>query len=123
MLELAVRLAQRVASGHRLSPAEAAISNIMWIGTQVSPNGFDGWLAYTSCERIRDTLDAIAEVGCGEVAEVVRTALQVPGLEPQSMTDTERERLLAGMSEEDRGRLRRKGIDLTRLNNATAARA
>jgi hypothetical protein len=67
MLDLAVRLAEREAAGQALSPPERAISDIMWIGTQVSPNGFDGWLAYTSCERVRRTLQALVQVGCTDI--------------------------------------------------------
>lgn len=105
MLDLAVTLAERQAAGHPLSPAERAVSDIMWIGTQVSPNGFDGWLMYTSCERMRGTLKGLAELGCTQVAEVVEMALKVAGVRPDSMRDDERESRVKAMTEEDRGRL------------------
>jgi len=105
MLELAVRLAQDEAAGRRLSRAERAVSDIMWIGTQVSPNGFDGWLANTSCERMEGTLSALAAAGCHGVAALVREALTIAGIEPSRMTDAERERRVNGMTEDDRGKL------------------
>ena len=105
MLELAVAIAQRDASGRLLSVAERAVADVMWIGTQVSPNGFDGWLAYTTCERMRATLEALAEMGCLEVAESVKDALAVAGVDPATMTDRERERRLDALTEGDRGRL------------------
>lgn len=105
MLTLAVQLAQRAASGQTLSAAQLVISDIMWLGTQVSPNGFDGWLAYTPCARIRRTLEALSEVGCAEVAEVVRAALGVAGVDPDSMLDKERQSRVDALSEQDRERL------------------
>ena len=105
MLDLAVRLAERAASGQSLSGAERAISDVMWIGTQVSPNGFDGWLAYTSCERMRDTLNALVEIGCTEVADLVGEALRIAGVDPERIGDEERERLVHVLREENRERL------------------
>ena len=77
----------------------------MWIGTQVSPNGFDGWLAYTTCERMRATLEALAEIGALEVAESVKDALAVAGVDPRTMTDGERKRRVDALTEGDRERL------------------
>jgi hypothetical protein len=105
MLDLAVRLAEHEAAGHKLSAAERAISDIMWIGTQVSPNGFDGWLAYTPCERMCRTLEALREVGCTEVLDVVAEALAAARVDPHRMTDEERERQVDALSDDDRGRL------------------
>ena len=105
MLSLAVDILQREAGGRSLSAAERIVTDFMWIGTQVAPNGFHGWLAYTSCERMRATLKALAELGCTEVAESVLQALAVAELDPARMTDEERERRLDGLTEEELGRL------------------
>jgi hypothetical protein len=105
MLDLAVRLAEREAAGRILSPAERAISDIMWIGTQVSPNGFDGWLAYTSCERIRRTLQALVEVGCTDILAVVKEALEIVAVDPERMTDEQREHRMNSLTEADMRRL------------------
>ena len=105
MLELAVRLAGREAAGHRLSSPEQSVADILWIGTQVSPNGFDGWLAYTSCQRMERTLSALSATGCHEVAALARQALAVAGVEPSRMTDAERLARVDGMTEDDRGKL------------------
>jgi Domain of unknown function (DUF4375) len=105
MLDLAGTLAERQAFGQPLSRPEQAMADIMWIGSQVSPNGFDGWLAYTSCERMRATLAALAEVGGTEVAGVVERALSIAGVDPKTMVDSEREGRVNAMTEEDRGRL------------------
>ena len=99
MLDLAVHLAEREAAGQVLSPAERAVSDIMWIGTQVSPNGFDGWLAYTSCERMRRTLQALVQVGCTDILGVVKAALQIVGVDPERMTDDQRERRMDSLTE------------------------
>jgi Domain of unknown function (DUF4375) len=101
MLALAVRLA--AAEGERaLTPAERQISDIMWIGTQVSPNGFDGWLAYTSSERMRGTLAALRELGCTEVLAVVEEALALAGVDPASMDDDKREHTVDRLTDEQR---------------------
>jgi len=105
MLDLAVRLAQREASGPPLSAAERVVSDIMWMGTQVFPNGFDGWLAYTSCARMSGTLSGLDEVGCSELAEIVREALNVAGVDPERLPDHERERQLDALTDDDRGLL------------------
>jgi hypothetical protein len=107
MLQLAVQLAEREASGQPLSVAQRVIADIMWIGTQVSPNGFYEWLACTSCERISSTLEALAEVGCLEVAEAVKAALAIADLNPQAVTEAEREPLLDALTDDIRGRLER----------------
>jgi hypothetical protein len=105
MLDLAVRLAQREAAGFALSPPERALSDIMWIGCQVSPNGLDGWLAYTSCERMRSTLAALREVGAPDVADLLGEALTLAGVDPEQMSDERRESQIDSLNEEDRGRL------------------
>jgi hypothetical protein len=83
MLDLAVRLAEREAAGQPLSPAQRCVADVMWLGTQVSPNGFEGWLAYTSCERMRRTLAALAELGCTAVADAVGRALALTDVDPE----------------------------------------
>jgi uncharacterized protein DUF4375 len=105
MLELAVALATREAAGATLSAAERAVADIMWIGTQVSPNGFDGWLYYTNCERMRSTLNALEEVGFTEVAALARKALEIAAIDPGLMSDEERESAVDRMTEEGRGKL------------------
>jgi hypothetical protein len=102
MLEVAVRLAERQAAGRPLSSAQQAVSDIMWIGTQVFPNGFDGWLRHTACERMCRTLTALDEIGCMEVAQVVRGALAVSGIDPERMSDADRERRVDTLRDEDR---------------------
>ena len=105
MLALAIRLAERAAAGESLSLVERAIADIMWIDTLVSPNGFDGWLAYTSCERMRRTMQALAEIGCGDVLDVVEEALEIVGVDPHRMTDQERERRMDSLTDAERARL------------------
>jgi hypothetical protein len=105
MLRLALALVEREGEGQRLSEAQRAISDVMWLGTQVSPNGFDGWLAYTTCARMRRTLEALAEIGSAEVASTVRAALAVAGVDPLIMGDEERQRRLDALTDADRGLL------------------
>ena len=105
MLDLAIRLAEREAAGRTLSAEERALSDIMWIGTQVSPNGFDGWLSYTSCERMRRTLKALEDIGCTAILAAVKDALEVSAVDPQMMSDEDRERQVNRLSDADRERL------------------
>jgi hypothetical protein len=105
MLDLAVRLALGEASGRALTRPERQVADIMWIGTQVSPNGFDGWLAYTSSERMKGTLAALQELGCTEVLAVVQAALGVAGVDPESISDEARELIADGLTDDQRDRL------------------
>jgi len=105
MLELAVQLAQRQASGESLSAPETALSDITWVGTQVFMNGFLGWLAYTSCDRMCRTLAGLAAVGCTDLATNVREALSVAGVDPERFTDEEREKQIEALTEDDLDRL------------------
>jgi hypothetical protein len=50
---------------------------------------------------MRETREALAEVGCTEVAETVRSALALTGIDPGTMGDEERERCLNSLTEED----------------------
>jgi hypothetical protein len=105
MLDVAVELATKEAAGQRLSLAERAVSDIMWVDTQVSANGFDGWLYNTPNERITRTLEALDRLGCSRVADIARRALAAAGVDSQSMSDDAREERLDSLSDEDRDRL------------------
>jgi hypothetical protein len=102
MLDIAISLATQAAAGVELSPAERALSNIAWIDTQVAPNGFDGWLSHTSCERMIATMKALGEVGCNRVLTLVEQALTVARIDPSSMKDPEREDQVDSLSDRDR---------------------
>jgi hypothetical protein len=105
MLDLAVKLAEEADGGRTLTPSEQIFMDVLWIDTQVSPNGFDGWLYNTSSERIADTLEALEHVGCPRVLEIVQEALAVAGVDPDKMSDKKREARMESLSEEDRERL------------------
>ena len=90
MLALSTQLAAKEAAGQRLSTDERIIADIVWIDVQVAPNGFDGWLCYTSNEAIQRTLDALDTVGCSRVAVLVKNALAVAGIDPANMSDDAR---------------------------------
>jgi hypothetical protein len=79
MLRLATQLEEKEAAGQQLSADEQVIADIVWIDVQVAPNGFDGWLYCTSNARMRQTLSALATVGCARVAMLVKTAMAIGG--------------------------------------------
>ena len=81
------------------------VADILWVDTQVSPNGFDGWLYYTSSERIAATLHALEHLGCLPVLELVREALAIIGVDPFRMPDEQREAQLDSLVDEARDRL------------------
>jgi hypothetical protein len=105
MLHLATQLEEKEAAGQQLSADEQVIANIVWIDVQVAPNGFDGWLYCTSNERMRQTLDALATVGCARVAMLVKAAMAIGEVDPAKMSDAQREAQLDTLSETARRRL------------------
>ena len=105
MLDLSVELAKKEAAGRELSAAERTISDVLWLDAMVSPNGFDGWLYETPSERMKSTLAALIEVGCPGVLDIVRRALELAGIDPESMSDEEREGVSESLTEKDRERL------------------
>jgi hypothetical protein len=96
---------EKEAAGQQLSADEQVIANIVWIDVQVAPNGFDGWLYCTSNERMRQTLDALATVGCARVAMLVKAAMAIGEVDPAKMSDAQREAQLDTLSETARRRL------------------
>ena len=105
MLALSMQLAAKEAAEQRLSTDERIIADIVWIDVQVAPNGFDGWLCYTSNEAIQRTLHALDTVGCSRVAVLVKNALAVAGIDPANMSDDAREAQLQSLREAHRSRL------------------
>jgi hypothetical protein len=105
MLALSTKLAAKEEAGKRLTADEQIIADIVWVDVQVAPNGFDGWLSYTSNEAIQRTLHALDTVGCGRVSVLVRKALAVAGIDPVNMSDDAREAQLDSLDEADRSRL------------------
>ena len=101
MCELSVMIAQKsTVSSASLSPCEQVIRDIMWIDTEVSANGFDGWLYSTQSDRIVSTVDALSRVGCTEVAGITTEAISVIGFDPSVTSDSAKEALLDLLSEE-----------------------
>jgi hypothetical protein len=105
MLDLGAKLASKAAAGGTLSRSEQMVADLLWIDTQVSPNGFDGWLFNTSSERLAATLEALERIGCHAVLDIVRAALRLAGIDPLSMSDGEREEQMDSLSEDERKRL------------------
>jgi len=105
MLALAVKLATKAGAGKTLTASQQMVADILWVDTQVSPNGFDGWLYYTSSERIAATLHALEHLGCLPVLELVREALAIIGVDPFRMPDEQREAQLDSLVDEARDRL------------------
>jgi len=105
MGELSVLLATKASTRAELSPPEQVISDIMWLDTQVCLNGFDGWLYYTTSERIVRTVDALSIVGCSRLGEIVASALAIVRLDPRIARDSARETLLDSLPDEQRERL------------------
>lgn len=105
MINLVAKLTIKTATGQRLPSVEQTLADIMWIDIMVSPNGFDGWLYDTSCERMRSTLEALNRVGCTCVADIVSRALKVAGVRPESMSDEDRQGVLDSLSDDHRDRL------------------
>ena len=105
MLDLGVALAEKRAAGASLTPTEQAIADVLWIDTQVSPNGFDGWLRYTTNARMLATLAALELVGCPGVKEMVIDALAVAQIDPAATTDAQREARVNALTDYDRDRL------------------
>ena len=105
MLDLAIELSTKEATGQRLSAHEQVISDVTWLDTQIAPNGFQGWLAYTSRERMLMTLAALHTIGCSRVLALVKRALLIVAIDPATMTDADREARLELLSEADARRL------------------
>jgi hypothetical protein len=105
MLCLSIELAAKEAAGQRLSAHEQIITDITWIDIQIAPNGFSGWLYYTSNERIKRTLAALDRIGCPRVAELVKKALVVAAIDPLKRSNSDREARLDSLSEAGRRRL------------------
>jgi hypothetical protein len=102
MLCLSTELAEKKAAGQHLSAHEQIIADITWIDIQVAPNGFEGWLYYTSNECIQRTLAALDRIGCARVAELVKKALVVAAIDLLKMSNSDREARLDTLSETDR---------------------
>jgi len=101
MLDLAIELATKKAAGQRLSVHEQVFVDITWIDTQVAPNGFLGWLSYTSGKRMLRTLAALRTIACYPVLALVERALLVAAIDPTTMCDADREARLDLLSEAD----------------------
>ncbi|RJL21742.1 DMP19 family protein [Bailinhaonella thermotolerans] len=100
ILDLVVLLAEKEGAGGRLSPAERVVADIGWIDAMVAPNGFDGWLAYTSCEQMTRTLHALGLTGDDRLLALVREALDVAGIDPAAMSDEERDDRLGDLPDD-----------------------
>jgi len=105
MLDVAIELIQKEASGQRLSSREQVIVDIAWIDIQTAPNGFLGWLSYTSSERMLRTLAALRTINCSRVLALVEKALQIAAIDPTTMSDEDRQVRLESLSEADACRL------------------
>jgi len=105
MLDLAIELSTKEATGQHLSAHEQVISDVTWLDTQIAPNGFQGWLSYTSSERMLKTLAALHTIGCSRVLALVERALRIAAIDPATMTDADREARLELLSEADARRL------------------
>jgi hypothetical protein len=105
MLDLAIELATKDAAGQGLLVHEQVIVDITWIDTQVAPNGFLGWLSYTSGKRMVRTLAALRTIACYPVLALVERALLVAAIDPATMSDADREARLDSLSEADARRL------------------
>src|SRR5262249_47385355 len=99
MLRLATDLAAKEAAGQCLSAHEQIIADITWIDIQAAPNGLEGWLYYTSNDRIQRTLAALDRIGCAHVAGLVKKSLVVAAVDPLKMSDRDREARLDSLSE------------------------
>jgi Domain of unknown function (DUF4375) len=105
MLDLAIELTTKEAAGQGLLVHEQVIVDITWIDTQVAPNGFLGWLSYTSGKRMLRTLAALRTIACYPVLALVERALLVAAIDPATMSDADREARLDSLSEADARRL------------------
>jgi Domain of unknown function (DUF4375) len=105
MLDLAIELHTKEATGQQLSPQERIIVDITWLDTQITPNGFQGWLCYTSCARMLRTLTALNTIGCSQVLVLVEKALLIAAIDPTTMSDEDREARLELLSEANARRL------------------
>jgi Domain of unknown function (DUF4375) len=105
MLDLAIELNTKKATGQRLSTPEQVIVDVTWLDIQIAPNGFLGWLSYTSSERMLKTLAALHTIGCPPVLALVEQALLIATIDPATMSDEDREARLESLSEADARRL------------------
>jgi hypothetical protein len=105
MLDLAVELATKKGAGGLLSRSEQMIADVMWVETQVSTNGFDGWLFNTTSARMMATLHALEQIGCTAVLGIVRHALRLSGVDPSVNSDAERRKRIDALTDADRARL------------------
>jgi hypothetical protein len=101
MLDLAIELASKEAAGQRLSAHEQVIADITWIDIQVAPNGFLGWLSYTSAKRMLRTLAALRTIACYPELALVERALLIAAIDPATMSDADREARLELLTEAD----------------------
>jgi hypothetical protein len=105
MLDLAIELTTKEATGQRLSAHEQVIVDVTWLDIQIAPSGFEGWLSYTSRKRMLRTLAVLHTIGCSHVLALVERALLIAAIDPATMSDEDREARLELLSEADARRL------------------
>ena len=105
MLDLAIELAKKQATGQRLSAHEQLVADVTWLDVQIAPNGFLGWLSYTSNARMLRTLAALDSIGCSRVLALVDKALLIAAIDPATISDRDREARLDLVSAENARRL------------------
>jgi|SRR5262245_9245753 len=105
MLDLAIELATKEATGQHLSAREQLVADVTWLDVQIAPNGFLGWLSYTSNAGMLRTLAALDTIGCSRVLALVDKALRITAIDPAAISDADREARLDSVSEENARRL------------------
>ncbi|GHJ43361.1 hypothetical protein Cs7R123_07030 [Catellatospora sp. TT07R-123] len=94
------------------------MTDLAWIDTAVSPNGFEGWLDMTPVAQIASALAALDLVGADDVKALVTQALAIVGLDPATMSDPQREALVDSLSPSTRKALDQLGSALFDLMDA-----